>query len=220
MVWRKRSNAERYKMNLFMNGLQFIHCFNVFERLVIFCLFFVFMLLKKNVPYRANWCILRLLVLKEFRLHLDFYVFILFYFISGYILGNNWSNLLLYCEVILSLYSWILLRWSSQVCTESWLLLLCCRTIPLAWLHSKLDWIIYVLADTQACWQLVSELYSFYWLAFLILELSRLGMFQNISWHIPMTISYIQRKNVLLVKSQSEFFDFFWNSCKFFLFIY
>lgn len=63
----------------------------------------------------------------------------------------------------------------------------------------------YVLSGTQACWQLLSVFFSFYWLAFLILELWMQRMFLYISLLIPMTIWFIQRKNVQLARFWSEF---------------
>lgn len=83
-----------------------------------------------------------------------------------------------------------------------------------------------VPAGTQACWLLVSVFCYFYWLAFLIQEQWRLRIFLSISLLIPMTILFILRKNVQLVKSQSEFISlpmhlwksiYYWNLywCKF-----
>ena len=65
-------------------------------------------------------------------------------------------------------------------------------------------WTLYVLAGTQACWQLLWVFYSFYWLAFLIPEQWMQRMFPIISLLIPMTIWYLWRKNVQLARFWSE----------------
>lgn len=86
------------------------------------------------------------------------------------------------------------------------------------------NFVIYldVFPGTQACWELVSGFCFSCWLALLMLELWMQRMFHSISLLIPMTILYSQRKNVQLVKFQSEFIGF---PCKhallnFFSFIY
>lgn len=75
---------------------------------------------------------------------------------------------------------------------------------------------INVSAGTQACWQLVWVLYSFYWLVFPIPELWMQKMFVSISLLIPSTIWYLQRKNAQLARFWSEFVAPFglilWNS--------
>lgn len=74
----------------------------------------------------------------------------------------------------------------------------------------ELPWNLYALAGTQACWQLVSVFYSFYWLALLIQELWMQKMLLNISLLIPMTIWFIQRRNVQLASFWSELLFSYW----------
>lgn len=89
-----------------------------------------------------------------------------------------------------------------------------CLSLKLDWVSVYvtfvLPWNLYALAGTQARWQLVSVFYSFYWLALLIQELWMQRMFLNISLLIPMTIWFIQRRNVQLASFWSELLFSYW----------
>lgn len=112
---------------------------------------------------------------------------------------NNWRNLLLHCNVIIQLHTRVLFKWSTQVFSVFFSFFSCpdgCIFMTL------LE--IYVLAGTQASWQLEWAFFSFYWLAFLTQGLWILPMFLNTFLLIHTTTLSSRRKNVLPARSLSK----------------
>lgn len=137
---------------------------------------------------------------------------------AAYLCGNTWRYLLCYCSVVIPLHSWVLHRWSAQVLRSSYIcFLLSCQNIfinfgiytYLSYISMHMCFVCMCLsfhrhsafAGIQACWQLLWVFYSFYWLAFLTLELWMLRMYLNISLLTLMTILFSPRKNVRLARS-------------------